>query len=472
MLKKIILVCLWQITPLAAFTVFSQTEPVAQPQQLTFSQIKAYGFSLSFQPVQADGYLIIRSVNQPVSFVPSDNVFYEKGMGVGNGKVISMGNINAVNVQDVQENTEYHFSIFAYNQSGTQINYKQDAPLSGSVVSAKSLPGNYYDGINFHSPQLIDQLTALLRNHSFVSYSLYGSLMIPTIYERDTTGGNKVVTCDYSGEHKIYAPPFSFSATGYSREHVLPRSWMPSGGNISTPERADYFNLLLTNQNQVNALRSNYPLGNVVTPTVSYLGCTLGKNATNKTVFEPRDLRKGDAARALFYQLLCYNGVAGNWGISYLASLGPQQDIATLINWHFQDPPDAFEKAKQEYIYSIQHNRNPFIDFPDLVYCIDFSTLLPNSPCNPVSTTHSTAPFYNIQIYPNPACSIIQIASEIPQEMLYVLLDQTGRIVKTGKIPSHYPQLSIIDLPDGLYQMLLKTQDGTVCSHRIFTIKQ
>ncbi|KNE78915.1 ribonuclease, partial [Streptomyces fradiae] len=40
--------------------------------------------------------------------------------------------------------------------------------------------------------------------------------------------------------------------------------------------------------------------------------------------------------------------------------------VSMLLEWHEQDPPDAFEKNRNEVIYAdFQHNRNPFIDHPE-----------------------------------------------------------------------------------------------------------
>jgi hypothetical protein len=454
--------------------VSGQTEPLTQPDSLVFTNIKPYSFSMSFSASQADGYLVVRSIGQAVSFVPQDNVFYQIGQGVGNGKVVSAGNATYLNINDVVENTAYFFAVYAFNTDGTSINYKQDNPLEGSVWSAQSNPGSYYAGILFNSPDLINDLTALLNNHTHVAYSNYANLVVPVIYERDTIGGKKVVTCDYSGELKIYNPPFTFSATGYSREHIMPRSWMPSGGNTSMPEGADYHNLALTNQNNVNSLRSNYPFGMVVTPTTTYLQCKLGEDAFNKTVFEPRNIRKGDVARALFYQIVCYNGVAGNWAFNYLPSLGTQQNIELLINWHFNDLPDAFEKAKNEYIFSVQNNRNPFIDFPDLVNCIDFSTLIKNAPCNDVSTGSIKGSNDDILVFPNPAKEIISLFIENTEHMIadeVVLYDYLGRkkVALTG--PYYFPfSLDVSFLMPGCYYLTIKNLNGRIIRKKFFVL--
>ena len=40
--------------------------------------------------------------------------------------------------------------------------------------------------------------------------------------------------------------------------------------------------------------------------------------------------------------------------------------LSVLLQWNRQDPPDAFEKRRNQVIYdSWQRNRNPFIDHPE-----------------------------------------------------------------------------------------------------------
>jgi len=83
-------------------------------------------------------------------------------------------------------------------------------------------------------------------------------------------------------------------------------------------------------------------------------------------VFEPRDEHKGNAARAIFYMCAAYNGVTGNaWvlpnPVSAFVNYSQEQDV--LKKWHWQDPVDEKEIARNDYIESLQNNRNPFIDF-------------------------------------------------------------------------------------------------------------
>ena len=40
--------------------------------------------------------------------------------------------------------------------------------------------------------------------------------------------------------------------------------------------------------------------------------------------------------------------------------------LSVLLQWHQEDPVDDFERERNEIIYNdYQHNRNPFIDYPE-----------------------------------------------------------------------------------------------------------
>ncbi len=459
-----------------SFSSFAQNEPQQQPTDLSFSAIRAYSLILSFQPSQANGFLVLKS-KFPISFTPQDGIEYQVGQGVGNAKVISFSNAASLIVKEIEENTTYYFSVFAYNGNGANINYKQDNPLSENVVSASSQVNNYYSGINHNTSNFAAQLTQLINSHNLVAYSQYGSLVVPVIFERDTVNSQKAVTCEYSGEIKTYTPPFSFTDIGYSREHLMPRSWMPTGGDVATAEGADYHNLALTNLNNVNNLRSNYAFGNVITPSTTFLDCRLGKNADNVTVFEPTDSKKGDIARAIFYQILCYNGKGGsNWGFFNLTNTRAlEQDVNTLIQWHFNDLPDGFEKAKHEYIYTLQNNRNPFIDYPELVDCIDFNQVLKNATCN--STVSIDEIIYNnskANIFPNPVENLLNIQHDNTFSNIksVIIFDLSGKKIKSLQPKAYFSVYSenISDLFTGSYLINIEFDNGDSVTKRL--IKQ
>ena len=112
-----------------------------------------------------------------------------------------------------------------------------------------------------------------------------------------------------------------------------------------------------------------------------------GDETTN--VFEPQDSDKGDIARACFYMAACYNNISGNETITqynpnltlanYATSEGNSEissaenavamgTLSDLLSWHRMDPVDEYEIHRNNLIFNnYQHNRNPFIDFPEWV---------------------------------------------------------------------------------------------------------
>ena len=251
--------------------------------------------------------------------------------------------------------------------------------------------GTYYDALTPSASSFITDLETRLRSpYTQVSYDQFDETNVANFASRDTTNGQRVVTCVYSGLNYVYTPPFAWGT--FSREHTWCQSWFPTGGATTSMEGSDQNHLFPVEQNDVNGVRSNHPLGVVKTLKSSYLASKLGTDASGITVFEPRDIHKGDAARALLYMAVKYNGVNGyDWTFNKLQtyltthSEGPQ-DVATLLAWNKQDPPDKWEVDRANYIQSIQQNRNPFVDHPEYVNYINFNDLTKLTP------TYSTEP--------------------------------------------------------------------------------
>ena len=91
----------------------------------------------------------------------------------------------------------------------------------------------------------------------------------------------------------------------------------------------------------------------------------VGEGETGLTVFEPRADHRGDLARAMFYFYTRY--AVANRANGSLALTNFRLEHDTLMKWHQQDPVNAAEKARNEAVYRIQGNRNPFVDRPEFV---------------------------------------------------------------------------------------------------------
>ena len=166
------------------------------------------------------------------------------------------------------------------------------------------------------------------------------------------TGREAVGYVDRTQCQDLTDPNMSFNT-----EHTWPQSLFSQ----LEPMRSDLFHLFPTDET-ANGKRSNYPFGVVTNPTWSVGGSKFDQNSG---IFEPRDAHKGETARALFYFVMRYQ--------NYNSFLTSQESI--LRQWHYQFLPTAVEEKRCDDIYFYQKNRNPFIDYPQLVDRINsFST--------------------------------------------------------------------------------------------------
>ncbi|MFN5921929.1 MAG: endonuclease [Bacteroidota bacterium] len=181
---------------------------------------------------------------------------------------------------------------------------------------------------------------------------------------------------------------YSVEGDCYNREHTMPQSWFVS----ANPMTSDVHHLMASD-GKVNGERGNFPYGNVT--TVAYTSLYGGKRGTGTTnsgytgtVFEPIDEYKGDVARAQLYMATRYENLIASWqgngnADEVLAGNSfPAYDswyINLLISWNNLDPVSDKEIKRNNAIYSLQGNRNPYIDSPQLVQRI-WGGSLPSEP--------------------------------------------------------------------------------------------
>lgn len=382
-------------------------EPAYGPSLVLLSNATAYGFQIATQqliPESVDSTpakQLILIKDSYISEVPTDGATYSRGMNIGAAKVLVAGASGTFKPTYIMAGKTYYVKSFTYRGPDGYENYNISSIKLDSIVTPGLNPGTYYNGIDPNQTNFVTSLSAKINYHDTIFYSNYASVLVNNWLTRDTTNGKKVVNCVYTGIPYIYNDPFQWwngtNGATLTREHTYPQSWMPSNtGNFPTgsngkelPEYNDLHNLFPADQTNGNGVRSNYPFGEVVTVTStspSGLG-KLGKNSAGQTVYEPRDDQKGKAARTLFYMATCYNGVNGqSW------ALNASQDTGLLMKWHRMYPVDAFEMARQEFIASQQHNRNPFIDHPEWANLINFKNMSYISPNGQTPSLTVTAP--------------------------------------------------------------------------------
>ena len=433
------------------------TEPSSQASNLVFSNVKTYRINASFTGIPAvDGYLVLRKKGSPITGVPVDGTVYQRGDIVGDAQVVFSRNATSFTPNNIIAGTTYYFAVYTYNGPNNFRNYNTTAPLLGnSTTPATMLPASYYSTLNTGNSTFANNLHALVNPHQVQYYSYYANTMIYSFEARDTTLDRRVVTCVYSGENKIYTEPFDWASNGYSREHTYCHSWMPTNPATLLPEYSDYHHLFPTNLNDVNIVRSNNALGIVVNVTSTYLGSKYGTDANGQTVFEPRDEHKGDAARAMMYEAICYTTISGNsW------ALPSYQNQYLLKQWHFQDPPDNWEIARNDFIDSLQNNRNPFVDSIDYACFVNFS----NMTYEPLACEASINELLNngFITYPNPSKDEINLHVDATTISSYQIINFQGRVVLSADVNNlALVKANISKLNAGTYLVKVVTPFGT-----------
>lgn len=402
--------------------VFTQV-PKQNPNSYKVHELTAYSIKISFSKVQfATRYLVIRTNNSTTMVKPLHGKKYERGDTIGDAKVIQNTVDTVINPRAVRANTTYNFVIYACYQVNGELKYVLEKPLKINITTFGLSYLEYYESISVTAPNFVATLSNLLTQHTVIPYASYKNTVLSSLELQDTTAGRTFVQCTYSGERKIVEIPFDWNKAGYSREHTFAHSWMPSypADNPPFPEFSDLHNLFPTNLEKANTVRNNFPLGEVTGKVLyTYLEGKLGHDGP-QIVYEPRDSHKGNAARAMMYMSIAYNNQNNNnWRFPNVQS----QDI--IKKWHFQDPPDNYEIARQEYIYWLQGNRNPFIDHPEYACFINFSKLVKirGNCINSISENEIA----NVSIqYNNHTLKIS--SDEIINEI--VLYDATGKVLK------------------------------------------
>lgn len=326
------------------------------------------------------------------------------------------------------------------------------------------IPPGYYDPANGKTGVALEAaLHNIIKGHTVVSYS-----SIPGFFPATDAKPGSVVWDMYS-DVPGGTPPYvyhynmgqecgNYSGEGdcYNREHSWPKSWF----NDVPPMNSDMFHIYPTD-GYVNGKRNNYPYGTVSSASwTSQNGCKLGTctwPGYSGTVFEPLDEYKGDFARTYFYMSTRYYTEDASWNVTDMTNKSQLQPWALqmMLHWCSVDPVSTKEVSRNNAVYGIQHNRNPFIDHPE------FASLIWG---NPVGTADLNADIYQLTVYPNPAtdrCSI-SFPSGIPAGELHaILLTVTG--TKSTPVFSRNDntlEMSIQTLPKGIYFLILTTESA------------
>ena len=177
--------------------------------------------------------------------------------------------------------------------------------------------------------------------YTSLSYSVARDSMYASI---DNDAGD--VECVYTGTTATFNTRAGANSNNFNCEHTFPQGFFSQ----NLPMRSDIHHLFPTTVTS-NSNRGSNPFG-----TVSNGTATGGGSFYTNTTFEPRDEQKGRTARAMMYFVLRYQDSSNHFST--------QESI--LKTWHTSHLPDSTEKARNQQISTIQNNRNPFVDYPQL----------------------------------------------------------------------------------------------------------
>lgn len=240
--------------------------------------------------------------------------------------------------------------------------------IFGSNTLFAAIPSGYYDAcIGKKQSALKSQLYTIIKNHERISYGSSG-----TWGAFRTTDNLNGYVWDIYTDDKV-AMPSSGSASGMNIEHTFPKSWW---GGSKNDAYCDIMHLMPVNST-VNSRRSNHPYAEVASASWSNSRSKVGSPVSGQgggasTVFEPDDEYKGDLARTYFYMVTCYQNLTWQGEGLKTAENGAYPTlqpwaIEMLLEWHREDQVSQKEIDRNEAVYEVQGNRNPFIDHPNMV---------------------------------------------------------------------------------------------------------
>jgi len=332
------------------------------------------------------------------------------------------------------------------------------SPTFGTVSSTQ--PNGYYNSLDgLADVNLRQALQDIIADPNTVRAQTYADVVdILKEADQNPANSNQVwLVYTEQGRPKLDYQTTSNNEGKWNREHTFPRSLggfnsidlddIPDGINTYWTTEADSLRHANSDAHGLraadgpeNSSRGNQHYGQYNGPT------------GNSGSF------KGDVARCVLYLEIRYNGLEVVNGFpSVTGQLG---DLATLLDWHRNDPPDDFEMNRNNIIYTWQFNRNPFIDQPDLVEYI-WGTNVGDTWSQPLGVNQTNT--LVIQVYPNPTSNTIYF-NGLLNEVVVEVFSIDGRQLFTKTVTNDSPL--DLNVSSGLY-MIKITSDNRSTMRKI-----
>jgi hypothetical protein len=311
---------------------------------------------------------------------------------------------------------------------------------------------------------------------------------------RDTMFGsidmvNDSVTCIYTGYKKYLTPGMAPRTAMYDNasydaidtEHAYPQSKGASGTG-----KTDLHHMFPTRARPNNARGSEefaeIPVASIDKWFIGGTELTTAPAAAdrykysrleNVTRFEPRDLYKGDIARAMFYFYMMYKSDADNADAQYFS-----QQQSTFCKWHLADPVDSVEWTRTQNIAKQQGNTNPFVldcSVASRTYCSSSALCKPST----VAVSKLNAPEIALTLMPNPASTTFYLDYKLAsaQTVTIQVFDARGSLVYSNGTAwnSAGQQQAVIQTADwsnGMYFCKISLNNGAETVLKTVVIQQ
>ena len=195
--------------------------------------------------------------------------------------------------------------------------------------------------------------TKISQGYNSLGYNTARDNMYMTIDNQKTNGQGTTVNtleCVYTGRlcTNYASRTAAQNSCNFNTEHTFPQGFFSS----NEPMKSDIHHLYTTD-NPANGSRANLPFGIATTPYQSPSINAPSLKGSNG-VYEPRTEQKGPSARAMMYFVVRHQ--------DYSNFFDPQETRLRL--WNDVYIPTAAEQKRNDDIFDLQNNRNPFIDYP------------------------------------------------------------------------------------------------------------
>lgn len=388
----------------------------------------------------ASASTLIQILNDGVNDGDKDMVIR---IGTVPSEYITLNNNTAVRINDV------NFSTLPF---GTPAN-----PTFGNVVS--TAPTGYYASLEGKSGTALKQaIQDIIANPSVVRAHTYGDIInILKTADQNPLNNNQVwLIYTEQPRSKIDYQTGNSIVGKWNREHIYCQSrgnfgdlynLPPDGINVSSSTGPNDIGAGLSDAHhlravdgQENSSRNNKNYG------TEYNGPSAN----------PTSSWKGDVARACFYMAVRYNGLNVVNGAPNENIIGQIGDLTTLLAWNQSDPRDDFEMNRNNYIYTWQVNRNPFIDYPQLVNYVFGANY---GQIWFAALANSDFDVSKVVVYPNPAkdhFTVSGIVNETTIELYSVLGQKVYEQDFTGETTLNF------NLSSGIYMAKITSDSRTI----------